>query len=73
MANRARIAVDFPVIAPLKGLVAKEMDLVIRDAALLLGLAFKMTKAVGLVPASREDVERDLAANRVSAPGKGWT
>lgn len=57
MSNGARVTVDLPVIAALKGLVAEEMYLLICDAAFFLGLIFEVLEAVGLVPACGEDVE----------------
>lgn len=57
MANGARIAVDFPVVAALKGLVAEEVDVLVCDSAFFVGLVLEMLEAVGLVPASGEDVE----------------
>ena len=63
MANGARIAVNFPVVAALIGLVTKEVNCGVLDTAGLLGFSLEMAKAVRLVPAVREDVERNLTAN----------
>jgi hypothetical protein len=62
--NGAGVAVDLPVVATLIGLIAKEVNGVVADAAGLLGLGLEVTKAVGLVPAGREDVEGNLTADR---------
>ena len=66
MANSARVTVDFPVIATFVGLVTEEVDGAVGDATRLLGLGLEVTKAVGLVPAGWEDIERDLTSNRES-------
>ena len=63
VANSAGVDVDLVVIAALKGLVAKEVDGVVLDAARLLGLVLEVGKAVGLVPAGGEDVKGDHAAD----------
>jgi hypothetical protein len=65
VANSAWVLEDLVVVAALVRLVAKEVDSVVLDAADLL-LGFHVLQAVRLVPASREDVERDLAADGVS-------
>ena len=64
--NRPRIVIDFVVIAAHEGRVAKEVNLVILDPREALGrvrLSLDMLQAVGLVPAFRKDVERDLATD----------
>ena len=58
VADGARRREDLEVVAALEGLVAKEVDLV------KVGLG-QVLQAVRLVPARREQVERDLAADRV--------
>jgi len=65
VANGARVLEDLVVVAALVGLVAEEVDGPVLDAADLL-LGFDMLQAVGLVPASGEDVEGDLAADGVA-------
>ena len=65
MADGARVLEDLVVVAALVGLVAEEVDGVVLDATDLL-LGFDVLQAVGLVPASGEDVERDLAADGVA-------
>ena len=65
MANSARVLEDLVVVAALVGLVAEEVDGAVLDAADLL-LGFDVLQAVGLVPASGEDVEGDLAADGVA-------
>lgn len=65
MPSRPRIVVDFIVIPTLEGLVSEEVNGLVfhaRDVLFLLNLL----EAVCLVPAVREDVEGDLAANRVA-------
>ena len=66
VADGAGVAVDLVVVAALFGLVAEEVDRGVGDAVGLLGLVLEVRQAVGLVPAGREDVEGDLAADRVS-------
>ena len=61
----ARVLEDLVVVAALVGLVAEEVDGAVLDAADLL-LGFDVLQAVGLVPASGEDVEGDLAADGVA-------
>jgi hypothetical protein len=62
----AGVVVDLVVVAALEGLVAEEMDGGVLDSAGLLCVVLEVLKAVGLVPASGEDIKRDLAANGVS-------
>ena len=66
VADRPWVLKDLIVIAALVGLVAEEVDGAVLDAADLL-LGFDVLQAVGLVPASGEDVEGDLAADGVAA------
>ena len=62
MTDRARVRVDLIVIATDETLVTEEMDgLVIHSGDTLLGR--DVLQAIGLVPASGEDIERDLATN----------
>lgn len=63
VANGSGVGVDFIVVAARVGLVTEEVDVLVLDAALL-GIFLKVAKAVGLVPAGREDIEGDLTANR---------
>lgn len=63
MADGPGVAVDLVVVSALHVLVAKEVDGLVLDAALLLGLGLEVIEAVGLVPALGEDVERNLATN----------
>ena len=65
VADGARVLEDLVVVAALVGLVAEEVDGAVLDAADLL-LGFDVLQAVGLVPAGREDVEGDLAADGVA-------
>lgn len=62
MPRRPRITVDFIVVPTLEALVPEEMDGLVIDTRYFL-LRFDLLKAVRLVPAVREDVEGDLAAN----------
>ena len=66
VADGAGVLEDLVVVAALVGLVAEEVDGAVLDAADLL-LGFDVLQAVGLVPASGEDVEGDLAADGVAA------
>lgn len=63
--NGARVLEDLVVVAALVGLVAEEVDGAVLDAADLV-LGFDVLQAVGLVPASGEDVKGDLAADGVA-------
>lgn len=65
VADSARVLEDLVVVAALVGLVAEEVDGAVLDAADLL-LGFDVLQAVGLVPASGEDVKGDLAADGVT-------
>jgi hypothetical protein len=65
VADGARVLEDLVVVAALVGLVAEEVDGAVLDAADLL-LGFDVLQAVGLVPASGEDVKGDLAADGVA-------
>lgn len=56
VAGHIRVGINLVVVTALKGLVAKEVNVL---EALLLDVA----EAVGLVPASGEDVKRDLTAD----------
>jgi hypothetical protein len=58
------IAVDLPVIAAWVRFVTEEVDLVVHHATPFF-LVRNVLQAVCLVPASRENVEGDLSANRV--------
>jgi hypothetical protein len=65
VSNGSGIVVDLPVVAALEGLVAKEVNVLEidpRDVLLLLDVL----QAIGLIPASGENIEGDLAANRVT-------
>lgn len=63
VSDSAGVGVDLVVVAALKSLVAEEVDGLVGDAIGLLGLVLEVLEAVGLVPASGEDVEGDLASN----------
>jgi hypothetical protein len=65
VANGARVLEDLVVVAALVGLVAEEVDGAVLDAADLL-LGFDVLQAVGLIPASGEDIEGNLAADGVA-------
>lgn len=66
MTDGARVRVDLVVIATDEALVPEKVDvLVLGSGDVLLGR--DVLQAVGLIPASGKDVERDLATNRVAA------
>ena len=65
MADRSRVIVDLIIVPALVCLVTEEMYRRVCHAAWLLGLVLEMLKAIGLVPASGEDVEGDLAADGI--------
>lgn len=63
--NGPRVCEDLVVVSTREGLVAKEVDGLVFDTGdVLLGL--DVLQAVSLVPTGWEDVERDLAADRVA-------
>ena len=65
MTNSPGIAVNLVIVSARKAFVAKEVDgLVLNTRDILLGL--DVLQAVGLVPAGRENIERDLAADRIT-------
>jgi hypothetical protein len=67
--DRPGIRIDLPVVATLEGLVAKEVDVLVvdpREVFFWVCLGFDVLQAVCLVPAVGEDVEGDLAADRVA-------
>ena len=65
--DRPLVLVNFVVVAALVRLVAEEVDrLEVHTIGLVLVL-LDVLQAVGLVPTSGEDVERDLTTDRVSA------
>jgi hypothetical protein len=66
MPNRPRVLINLVVITPLHRLVAEEMDSVVFYTIRQVGVVFDMTEAVGFVPAGGENVEGDLATDRVS-------
>ena len=65
MTGGSWVVVDFIVVSALICLVAEEVNRCIRHTAGLLGLVLEVLKAVGLVPAGREDVEGNLATDGV--------
>lgn len=62
MADGPLIAEDLEVVAALEGLVAEEVDVLVRDAAVS-SVILEVLETVSLVPASGEDIEGDLTAN----------
>lgn len=72
VSDGARVVVDLPIVAALESLVAKEVDVLVLDAGEALcgvGFGLDLGQAVSLVPAVREDVERDLSADRIAWGG----
>jgi hypothetical protein len=67
MANRPRILIDLVVVATLERLVAEEVDCLVVHSTRHVLVVLDVLKAVRLVPACWEDVEGDLAADRVTA------
>lgn len=64
------VLIDLVIVTTLEGLVSKEMDGLVVDPGEVLGwigFVLDMLQAVGLVPAVGEDVEGDLAADRIAA------
>ena len=68
--NSPAIGVNLVVVTADHGLVAKEVDRLVLDAAGLLGLLLEVLEAVGLVPACGEDVKGDLASDGESTESK---
>ena len=66
VADRARVAIYLVIIVALVGAVAEEVDGGVLDVARLLGLVLQVLQAVGRVPAGRDYVKGDLAADRES-------
>lgn len=65
MADGPGVTVDFVVVASGEGLVTEEVDRLVLDTGdVLLGL--DMLQTIGLVPASGENVERDLTTDGVT-------
>lgn len=62
MANGSLVLINLVIIAALERLVAKEMDLSVLHATDVL-FTLDMLQAVGLVPSSGKDIERDLATD----------
>lgn len=67
MASGSRVVIDLVIVAAFEGLVAKEVNDLVFDAALL-GLVLEMLKAIGLVPAGGKDVKGNLATDGEAAP-----
>lgn len=67
VSDGAGVGVNLVVVAALEGLVAEEVDGVVGDAIGLLGLVLEVLEAVGLIPASGEDIKGDLASNGEAA------
>lgn len=65
MADGPGVTVDFVVVASGEGLVTEEVDRLVLDTGdVLLGL--DMLQTIGFVPASGENVERDLTTDGVT-------
>lgn len=65
MTNSARVFIDLIIVSSDESLVAEEVDgLVFNTRDVLFSL--DVLQAVGLVPTSGEDIERDLTTNRVA-------
>ena len=66
MTDRPRVLVNLIVVTILEALVAEEVDILVVDTREMLSwicFGLDMLQAVCLIPAVREDVEGDLAAN----------
>lgn len=57
VSDGARVSVNLVVVAPFRGLVAEEVNVLVGDAPLDLGIILDMTQAVGLVPTIGEDIK----------------
>ena len=66
MANRSGILIDLVVIAALERLVAEEVDVLIIHSTGHVLVILDVLQAVRLVPARWEDVEGDLATERIA-------
>jgi hypothetical protein len=67
MADRSRILEDLVVVAALESLVAEEVDCGVFHSSRQVLLVLDVLETIPLVPTHWEDVEGDLAADRVSA------
>lgn len=67
MSNGPAIGVDLIIITTNMSLVAKEVNSGIVDSTRVLCVVLEMLQTIRLIPASREDIERYLATNRVPA------
>lgn len=65
MSNGARIFINLIIVSADKSLIAKEVDGLVFDTRDVL-LGFNVLQAVSLVPASGEDIERDLTTDGVA-------
>lgn len=63
MSNCSWILENLVVVSAFHGLVAEEVYGSVIYSAGFLGFFFEVLEAVGFVPAGREDVEGDLAAD----------
>ena len=66
MSDRSGVFKDLIVVPTFESLVAEEMNGGVVNASGQVLLVLDVLQAVSLVPASREHVERDLAADRVA-------
>ena len=69
MPDRPGILIDLIIITILEALVAEEVDVLVLNAREMLrrvSFGLDMSQAVCLIPTVREDIEGDLAANRVA-------
>ena len=65
MSNGARVFVDLIIISSDESLVAEEVDGLVFDTRDAL-FSLDVLQAVGLIPTSGEDIERDLTTDRVA-------
>ena len=67
MSNHPWIAIKLIIVTAGTCLVAKEVDVCVFDSVGLFGFSLEMLQTVALVPAVREDIEGDLAADGISS------
>lgn len=69
VSNGSGVGIDLPIIATFESLVAKEVDVFVVDPAQSL-FSFNVTEAVCLIPTGRENIEGDLATDRIAASSR---
>jgi hypothetical protein len=66
MSNSSHVLINLVFIATLEHLVTEKVNSIVFNTIGKLGVGFDMTKTVGLVPACRENITRDLSTYGVT-------